>query len=184
MDMSTIYILSIAFALVGTILSCIYLVPKARRNQLKHPFWIFLHNLFNFKDLLLEKLLKFFYVLSTFFSVMVGFFMLFWVEYDEWLGYYGLLVLLIMPILIRLMYEGLMMFILLVQNTIDINKKLSEQKNDTAPAAPATPAAPSRTKNPVAETPAKPTTPRLNFCTFCGSPIDENNKCTRCGRQY
>lgn len=170
MPASAIYLLSLVFGLTGAILAFIFLVPESKRAKLKHPFWVFLHNLFNFKSLLLEKILKFCYVFSTLASVVMGFFMLFWVEWDEWLGYYGFLVLLIAPITIRIMYEGMMMFILLVQNTININNKIGQSGTE-------------KVATPVAE-PEPPKKPKVNFCMFCGNILDENGKCTGCEKQY
>ena len=183
MPLSTIYILSLLFGLVGTIAALVLLVPESKRAALKHPFAVFLHNLFNFKSLWIEKILRFFYIFSTVTSVVMGFFMLFWVEYDEWLGYYGLLGLIVMPVLIRLLYECIMMFVLLVKNTIEINKKLDGHKKH-APATPATSATPATPATPV--TPAEPTkNPKARFCRFCGNALDEDGKCTGCGaKQY
>lgn len=202
MPSSAIYALTLLFGLTGAIAAFVLLVPESRRAELKHPFAVFLHNLFNFKILLIEKILKFFYVCSTFLAIFMGFFMLFWVEYDEYRGYYGLFVLFFMPIAVRLVYEGIMLFVLLVQNTIDINKKIEKPKNGASqtPAASAeskAPAAESKApaaepKAPAAEAPATPKVPTeptkvptAKFCKLCGYPLNENGQCTGCGaKQY
>lgn len=137
MSITTIYTVGGLFALVATILSFIFIIPGKRNNN---AFFKFLYNLFNFNELFLEKIFKFFYVLSTCFCVIGGFFMLFYVEeyyvpgsyyssghYEsEWLGYTGLIVMIVGPIVVRIMYEAIMMAILAVKNIININKNVEK----------------------------------------------------------
>ncbi len=145
--------------LIATIVLCIMVVPEKKRATLNNKFLVVLHDIFNFKDLLLEKILKVLYVLSTVVSVCIGFFMLFASEryYDYYYGGYyggqsyflaGLLVIVLAPIVLRVVYEFMMLTILLVKNVIDINKKLAAPKAPEAPVAPEAPAAPA---TPVAE---------------------------------
>ena len=194
MSISAIYILSGIAGVAAAVLAFIFIIPESKRAKL-NPFFAFLHDLFNFKTLFLERILKFLYVLATVTSVAMGSLMLFWVEerthyvgsgwyndiYEtsyEWYGYYGILVLIFAPIAIRVFYEAIMMFILLVQNTIDINKKLGKEENTDAPVdAPVVEAL-------AEEVPAEPQTPKMNFCIHCGGAVGEDNKCTKCGEQY
>lgn len=48
----------------------------------------------------------------------------------HWLGGYGILIMILGPILIRLMYELLMMAILMLKNVISINNKLRNQNGN------------------------------------------------------
>lgn len=199
MSISTIYILGTVFGLAATILACFFIVPENKRPSL-NKFGVFLHDLFNFKSLWLEKILQFFYILSTVTVVLTGFFMLFWTEeyttysywsygyetHYEWVGYYGLIFLIAGPVIIRIVYEASMMLILAVKNIIeinnklghgkifnniaDINKKLDKICNDGS-------------ENEVKEEPKK-TPPTKQFCAFCGNLLDENGKCTKCNHQF
>lgn len=118
------------FALVATVLAFLYIMPEKKRKNL-NPFFQKIADILNFKQLLIEKVLKALYVFNTFAVIFGGFFMLFSGNrnyyYDSFqsLALYGLLMMILGPIVVRLTYEGLMLFILLVKNTIEINKKLS-----------------------------------------------------------
>ena len=126
-------------ALVCTILVFIMILPDKKRSKL-NAFFKYIHDLFNFKSLWLEKILKFFYVLNTLFCVFGGFFMLFcFTSYSfygysrtEYFGYYGLILIVAGPIVVRIVYEFAMMMILAVKNLIDINNKLNPQEGSVA----------------------------------------------------
>ena len=136
-------IVAIVLSLAATITFFCIIVPKKRKEKMKNPFLIFLHDLFNFKSLLIEKILKFLYILYTLFCLIYGFFMLFYFEetyyygvyssghYEkEWRGYIGLLIMILGPIIARIAFELIMMAVLLVQNVIEINHKLDAKKSD------------------------------------------------------
>ena len=127
MNIGVAALLGAIAAITCTVLSLIFITPDNKRDSL-NKFFVFIHDLFNFKFLLIEKVLKVLYIFSTLFCVGFGFFGLFSGE-ETWGGYrsYALpffLLLLFGPIITRLIFEGLMMFILLVRNTIEINNKL------------------------------------------------------------
>ena len=106
----------------------------------------------------------------------------------------------ISPIVLRLIYELLMMMVILVKNVIMINKKLKDQNGNgnienvfAAPdmsemresfkqhreAQAQNAAAPVAT--PVTTTPATPTDEQKpRFCVNCGSPLDESGSCPNC----
>ena len=127
-DPTMMVVISVLVALVLTILLWILVIPEKRRPKLG-KFFAFLADLFNFKSLLIEKILKFTYVLLTLFAIVFGFCMLFIVSYGESMALYGVLIMILGPIALRLVYELSMMGVLLVNNVIEINRKMSvEQK--------------------------------------------------------
>ena len=181
-------ILGTLSAIAVTVLCYIFIMPEKKREKLS-GFFGFLSDLFNFKYLVLEKALKALYVFETAFCICGGFFMLM-AGYNGWGGfvsmwYYGLALIFVGPIVTRLVYEVFMLFILLVQNTMDINRKMKggakkEQPqfiDDAEPEpartvqapAPAPAAEPEPT--PAAE-PAKE--PDYKFCAYCGTKYDAN----------
>ena len=153
MPMEVVYILALVFGLVATVLAFIIIVPEKRTIGV-NAFTNFLHNLFNFKYLLIEKILQFCYVLTTCFVIFQGFFMLFASQYGQYLGGYGLLTLVFGPIFVRFVYEAFMLAIILIKNVIQINNKLKNQNEGAAK-----------------HTPVKA------FCTQCGS-VTEDGVCT------
>lgn len=189
MEMGTITILGLIGGLIATILAFIFIIPESRLSQLGHPILVFLHNLFNFKSLWIEKILKFFYTFLTITSVATGFFMLFQVEktwsyyygYDkEWVGYRGLIVMIVAPIVIRIAYELLMMTVLLVKNTIEINNKLGKQSATSTPSEDA----PKRDDFVKREAAPQKEAPKGRCCPKCGHQADPNSTamfCTNCG---
>ena len=147
MSYEVITVLAFVLAIVGTILLGIMIMPERKRITL-NKFGKVMHDIFNFKGLLIESVLKYIYVFATCYTIGLGFFALFWTrEYysggglfgatssTEWMGYYGLIVLVVGPIAIRLAFETMMMFILLVKNTIQINNKLKNQNGDAGNAS-------------------------------------------------
>ena len=118
-------------AVVATVLAYVFIVPESRREKL-NAFGKFLHDTFNFKYLIVEKILQALYIFFTADLIILGFFMLFAAPEDffghrHWLGGYGILIMILGTILIRLIYELLMMAILLLKNVISINNKLRNQ---------------------------------------------------------
>lgn len=135
--MSFVYILGIILTIGLMILAYMFIVPEKRRPKL-NKLGQFLHDAFNFKFLLVEKVMQFFYLLATISTIAFGISMLFGFYHHsygpysetEWYGLYGLLTVILGPIAIRIAYELLMLFILLVKNVIQINRKLGSQVPD------------------------------------------------------
>ena len=125
-------VLAVILAITATVLAFIFIVPENRRKNL-NAFFKFLHDLCNFKFLVVEKILQALYIFSTAFVVIYGVLQLFnfkenyWTGGYTWMGGVGLLCILLGPIAIRLSYELLMMAVLLVKNVIAINHKLTAQ---------------------------------------------------------
>lgn len=213
MEMGILVVLAILTAIAATVLCCIFIVPEKRRGSM-NKFGKFLHDLVNFKFLIIEKILQFVYILATTFTLTMGFFMLFYVDErygyyyssTEWYGGYGLLMIILGPIAVRLVYEILMMAVLLIKNVIQINNKIEskagdntdpfavkvdEYKTDAAPVAVYTPeyapvatpvAAPVITpvEAPVAAAPADGKV----ICPTCGKELAATDSfCVYCGQK-
>lgn len=110
----------LVLAVVLTVLAFIFIVPEKRRAKL-NAFGKFLHDTCNFNYLLIEKLLQALYIFLTVFSILTGVYMLF-----QSFGM-GLLLMIGLPLLIRLIYEFLMMTVLLLKHVIMIDNKLKNQ---------------------------------------------------------
>lgn len=169
----TLAILALILAVAATILAFVFIVPEKRRNRL-NAFGKFLHDTANFKYLIIEKVLQALYIFLTAYIVLEGFFMLFQVQDtwggSRWLGGQGLLTMILGPIVVRIAYEGVLMFILLVKNVIQINNKLKANGDKPAEDVFA---------NPVTEAPAAAASA---FCTNCGAKVEGDSAfCTNCG---
>lgn len=118
MPLHTAIIIGVIIGLAATVLTYLFIMPEGARESLPRFFQI-LHDVFNFKSLLIEKLIKVLYVFCTLGCIATGIFLLFGSNF--WIG---LAVIIAGPIVIRVIYELLMLMILLVQNVIAINRKL------------------------------------------------------------
>ena len=186
-------------ALGAAIAAFILIVPENKGRQFT-GFMRVLHDILNFKQLLLEKILKFCYIFFTVYATLLGLFSSF--EMFEWDAGTGLLMMLssltLIPLLIRVVFEMSMMVILLVKNVIDINKKLPGGTKEPEPAQPAyqpnptsyqpNPASyqnPYQAAQPTYQQPAQPAyQPNYRYCTHCGAYYDANaGRCPNCGNQ-
>ena len=187
-------IIAAVLAAAATVLAFIYIVPEKKREKLG-AFGKFLHDTCNFKYLMVEKILQALYIFSTAAVILFGILLLFRTEYNywtdrtTWMGGYGLLFIVLGPIVIRLSYELMMMAILLVKNVIAINRKLADQTGSaggdvfSAPDMEALKEAARQRREaaqqaqPVqtAQTAAQPP----QFCRLCGTKL-ENGACPKC----
>ncbi len=151
------YIIGAIAAIACTVLVLVLVTPESKRNSLP-KFFVFLHDLCNFKYLVIEKILKALYIAVSIFCIVTGFFLLF--SGYSVLGTFrslalnGLLLLILGPILTRVTFELSMMFVLLVKNTIQINRKLNGKE----------------TGGSAADEP----TPNYLYCVHCGTRYDAN----------
>lgn len=202
-------VLAIVLSLAATILLFILVIPEKKRAKLPKFFQI-VHDICNFKGLLIEKLLKVFYVFSTVYVMFDG--VLTWFSGGNFGRNFlvGLLMIVLGPIIIRLVYEALMLGIILVKNVIQINNKLSgkaedpfsnqngafnnfnsnnqqnvNQVNDTYQQSQVNYDNQNyynqqQSEQPVQQEYVAPTSSK--FCTFCGAQIDANaTTCPNCG---
>lgn len=168
----TIGVVCLLLALAATIALFVFVLPAKKNGKLGNNFLQVLHNIFNFKSLLLEVILKAIYVFFTCYIILQGFFTLFSVD-----ALVGLLMMLLGPIVIRLSFEGIMMFIILVKKVISIDNKLKGEAkgNDPFVYKPAAPAASSEprfdpnTGAPIAERKI------VSYDPNTGAPVYEDN---------
>ena len=197
-------IISIITALAATVLAFIFIVPEKKRSKL-NSFGKLLHDIANFKFLFIEKVLQFFYIYATVFSLVFGFFSIFnfqtYRSYSyygygrtrtEWYGWMGLIYMILGPIIIRITYEILLLGILKLKNIIQINNKLKNQNEDDVTDAfsginfkeyksekSSTP----KYNAPNYNNPNYYNPPRQNaFCVNCGSVLGADGTCPRCHR--
>ena len=190
-NMGAFGIIATILAIIATVAAFILIVPESKREKLGR-FGKFLHDAVNFKFLIVEKILQALYIFVTAYVILCGFFMLFMAPETwtgrHWLGGYGILLMVLGPIAVRLCYELLMMAVLLLKNVISINHKLADQtgkgsgdvfaapnmqemkealrqRREAAQAAQATAQA-------AQSQPA-------NFCSQCGAKL-ENGVCPHC----
>lgn len=195
---------AVIISIILTILLVVLVVPAKRREGLPKFFQV-VHDICNFKGLLLEKVLKVLYIFSTINVMLTGIFTWFSGGYNFGLTFLtGLLILVLGPILVRLAYEFMMLFVLLVKNVIQINNKLngrsdnpfannidlSQFKNSNAPeqnyTSPyAQPVQPIQPEQPVVQNNYQPqqNNDSVRFCTTCGTKITGNTDvCPNCGK--
>lgn len=143
-SMEVTLVLSVLATIITTIVLYVKVLPRKLDGAFSNKFLQKLHDYFHFKKLYIEEVLKFIFVLATVACVCAGVFLL--LGYTESYRYsyysgghttkestflYGLALLIGGPITLRLTYEGIMMFILAVQNILDINNKLPNKKAPT-----------------------------------------------------
>ena len=174
------YLIGGVLALIATILVFAFVMPRSKNGKLGSRFLQFLHDLFHFKKLYLEPILKFIYTFATFAAIFGGFVGLILgissaVEYGVWtpvLVSLGIMVL--GPIALRIAYEFMIMGVLLVLNVIEINRKLKVEQRARAR---------ERESRPVERSSYMPPQPRATFCPRCGSKYDASLPvCPTCGR--
>lgn len=192
-------VIALIAAIVATVLAFIFIVPEKRREKL-NAFGRFLHDTFNFKYLIVEKILQALYIFLTGYVILIGFFMLFQTTPSyygiggKWLGGYGILIMILGPVIIRLIYELLMMTVILVKNVISINSKIKNSGNSAeknyfaAPDLSDMKADIRQRMNAGRENNMQPENTVkhdvVSFCSDCGTRLDENGVCPQCGNDW
>lgn len=174
----------LVIAVVLTALLAVLVLPKHKDGKLP-SFFQLLFDAFTPKTLLLEKILQ---VLNVFFSlvaVLLGLALIFQGLFtNTTLLMMGLLLLLLGPLLCRVGYELILLRIMQVKATREINRKLSFLVPEGAAQAAEEE---DLTKEPEAEAPAAktPTEPPRAHCPSCGTWYQEAlGKCPVCGRAH
>lgn len=179
-------VLGVIGVIAAMIFVYIQVMPEAKYKSL-NPFLRWLSDLFNFRTLWLEAIIKFFYVLSTVVCVVFGFLLLFtnieYYYYSKSLAPAGLILIIAGPVVMRLLYEGTMMFILLVKNTMEINNRLRNNAPDKKESA-------EKIEEKVEIKEAAPVEKPVyvqaasQFCPNCGGKIsDDTVFCANCGNK-
>ncbi len=142
----------IVLVVLGMVFLYLKVVPKKYDGTFKNKALQFVHDYFNFKKLYIESVLKFIFTLFTVIFIAAGvvgvlssflgifenlsdvfqYGMPFWrVITSFFTGLItSILTMVIGPVAVRLTYEGIMMFILLVKNVIEINNKTKAHKEE------------------------------------------------------
>lgn len=137
--------ISVILTIAGMVFLYLKILPKKFDGSFVNKFLQILHDYFNFKKLYLETVLKFLFTLLTVVCIAVGIATIvtsfvgvleslyYVIEYGMKFRYLirtlfsglfsGALIMVVGPIIVRLVYEGIMMFIILVKNVIEINNK-------------------------------------------------------------
>lgn len=191
---SIIFVLALFAALLLTVLTVVLVTPEKRRAYL-NAFFCWVADIFNCKALLLEKILKFFYIFFTYTSIITGVIVLLYSPFADFLNgqiaLTGLFFIILMPIIIRIVHEATMLTIIAVKNIISINNKLKSQTGDESksPFDVAMPKMPRRQYYAPTYAPQQPmqqsmqpsaaeSAPEYRFCTVCGTKYDASaGKC-------
>ena len=185
-------IVGVVLAIAATIVLFILVLPEKKRAKLPGFFKV-IHDILNVKFLVIEKILHFFYVLNTMLCIFVGFFMLF----ISSMTLAGFLLMLLGPVIVRLVHEGMMLMILLVKNTMEINQKLggkaegkdsfgfAPEKQTPPPAPEPVPQDYPPVQAPFYQEPqVQPEVPQPRICRHCGSVLPEGSMfCQVCGNK-
>ena len=170
---------------VVTALLAVLVLPKHKDGQLP-AFFQLLFDAFTPKTLLLEKILQ---VLNVFFSlvtVLLGLVLVFQGLFaNTTLLMMGLLLLLLGPLLCRVGYELILLRIMQVKATREINRKLSFLVPDGAAQAAEEEDLREEPEKEAPTTAKTPTEPPRAHCPSCGTWYQEAlGKCPVCGRAH
>ena len=166
-------------AVVLTALLLVLVLPKQKDGHLP-AFFQLLYDLFTPKALMIEKLLQVLYVFLNCLTVLFGiaiFFNGFFAGFGRIV--LGLVILLVGPVLLRVIHELLLLAVMQVKATREINQKLDRLTG----AAPAGSRAAQGTETEAQTQPAPPAGPMVH-CTHCGTWYREGaGRCPVCGTQ-
>lgn len=203
-------IIGTILALVATVLLYILIMPEKNKNRL-NGFFRVVRDIFNFKTLFIEKILKILYAFMTLSCILIGFFMLFsWTGgryYTRWNGWIGLLIMILGPIVIRVIYEFSLLSVFAVARLMSIDNKIPvnpDNKDRTPNQEPAPyPDPADREKPGYAQTPGEtsaqdhaewvtPESQPLDGQTTVLDPVDDQEPvpepvyryCAHCGAKY
>ena len=116
-------IIALILAIIGGVLAYFLFIKgnfKLRNNQKK------LRNLLDFKVMLIEPILKVLYLISTIFIILMSFNLI----AVNFLSF--LLTLILGPVIIRIIYEGMLILVMIWKNTKNISENTSGSKTKSA----------------------------------------------------
>ena len=150
-------LIAVALTIAGMVFLYLKILPQKLDGSFSNKFLQIIHDYFNFKKLYIESVLKFLFTLLTIICIAVGISAIvtsflgifqnigYVIDYNMPFKYLissffgrvlgGVLTIVVGPIVVRLIYEGIMMFIILVKNVIEINNKTKtpdKKSEDTA----------------------------------------------------
>lgn len=117
---STWMIISLILAIVGGIIAYILFVMKPKAKEYT-GFIAWLHDFLNFKKLFISTILKVTYIMCALYVTLASFAFI----GSSAAAFFGLLI--FGNIILRVIYEFLMLTITLVNNTTEINNKLNKK---------------------------------------------------------
>ena len=174
----------LVIAVVLTALLAVLVLPKHKDGKLP-GFFQLLYDAFTPKTLLLEKILQ---VLNVFFSivaVLLGLMLIFRGLFaNTTLLMMGLLLLILGPVLCRVGYELILLLVMQVKATREINRKLSYLVPEGAAQVVEEEDLPGEPEEDAAEA-KTPSDPARAHCPSCGTWYQEAlGKCPVCGRPH
>lgn len=170
--------LTIILAIAATVVAIVFFLPKNNREKFGKGF-ARVHDFVNFKTFIIDYILKGLYILATAMCVFGGFFTIFTLRTTYQNVYKsgsifaqreattslsvdnigtGILIMILGPIIVRIVYELIMLAVVGVKNIVEINKKIptvGEPETPDKPETPEAPVTPTESKEP--ETPVTPT---------------------------
>ena len=177
---SNAFLIGGILALLTTILVFAFVMPRVKDGKLGNGFLQFLHDLFHFKHLYLEDILKFVYVLATFTAIFGGLIaLLLSLTGNQETGeavspLLCLGVMVLGPIVLRIAYEIGIMAVMLVRNVVEINQRMKTIEQNKA-------REPKSTEK--REAFRQPTYVPAVFCQICGTKYEARlPRCPNCGR--
>ncbi len=144
--------LTIILAIAATVVGIVFFLPKKNRDKFGKGF-ARIHDFVNFKTFIVDYILKALYILATAMCVFGGFLTIFTVRTVYHNVYNsnsvfaqreattslsvdnvgtGILIMILGPIVVRIVYELIMLAVVAVKNIVEINKKMPCCKEEEA----------------------------------------------------
>lgn len=180
-DVKTAAVVAIILAIVATLLMLVFVLPERKRKQLTSAFRV-IHDFYNLKSFWLEGIAKFIFVLCSTFCVFMGIALIF----SKHVSFGTSLALIVLgPIASRIIYEGIMIIIILVRNTMDIRNYLmgvKVEKPEQVNAEEVMGNVMTKIKRAVVVEEDEPEV-CVNICKYCGHLLEDDALfCENCGK--
>ena len=122
-------VIAFLVTIVIVIILYVFILPDEKRPKL-NKYFRYIHDFLKIRGLMIESIIRFFYVFFVVFTIVAGIITLpdkFW---D------GLFTIILGPIICRIIFEFLLLQILLVKNVIEINNHLKGIKDESSSETP------------------------------------------------